>query len=65
MLGSCYFFVSDLAHRLRHDKSGVTAIEYGLIAGAISVAIIATVLLIGTDLNNLFTTIQTDQKSAN
>ncbi|MBV8536305.1 MAG: Flp family type IVb pilin, partial [Alphaproteobacteria bacterium] len=46
------------------DKSGVTAIEYGLIAGAISVAIIATVLLIGTDLNNLFGTIQTDLANA-
>jgi pilus assembly protein Flp/PilA len=64
MLGSCYFFISDLGRRLRHDKSGVTAIEYGLIAGAISVAIIATVLLIGTDLNNLFGTIQTDLANA-
>ncbi|HTY69298.1 MAG TPA: Flp family type IVb pilin [Alphaproteobacteria bacterium] len=64
MLGSCYFFISDLARRLRHDKSGVTAIEYGLIAGAISVAIIATVILIGTDLNNLFTTIEGDLAKA-
>ena len=64
MLGSCYFMVSDFIARLRQDESGVTAIEYGLIAGAISVAIIATVLLIGTDLNNLFGTIQTDLANA-
>ena len=64
MLGACYFMVSDFIGRLRHDKSGVTAIEYGLIAGAISVAIIATVILIGTDLKTLFTTIQTDLANA-
>ncbi len=64
MLSSSYVMASNFVSRLRHDKSGVTAIEYGLIAGAISVAIIATVLLIGTDLNNLFGTIQTDLANA-
>jgi pilus assembly protein Flp/PilA len=32
------------------DDRGVTAIEYGLIAALIAVAIIATVTLVGTDL---------------
>ena len=32
------------------DDSGATAIEYGLIAALIAVAIIATVTLVGTDL---------------
>jgi len=36
------------------NRSGVTAIEYGLIAGAIAVAIIATVIALGGDINNLF-----------
>ncbi len=36
------------------DASGVTAIEYGLIAGAIAVAIIATVIALGGDISNLF-----------
>ena len=40
--------------RLLKDKSGVTAIEYGLIASLIAVAIVATVSLVGTDLNNTF-----------
>ncbi|HXQ52448.1 MAG TPA: Flp family type IVb pilin [Stellaceae bacterium] len=40
--------------RLRGDTSGVTAIEYGLIAGAIAVAIIATVIALGGDIKNLF-----------
>ena len=36
------------------DDSGVTAIEYGLIAGLIAVVIIAVITTIGTDLTNLF-----------
>jgi pilus assembly protein Flp/PilA len=36
---------------------GVTAIEYGLIAALISIAIITAVTLVGTDLAALFTTI--------
>ena len=35
-------------------QDGVTAIEYGLIAGLIAVAIIAAVTLIGTDLTETF-----------
>jgi pilus assembly protein Flp/PilA len=42
--------------RLRGETSGVTAIEYGLIAGAIAVAIIATVIALGGDVMNLFAT---------
>ena len=37
------------------DTSGATAIEYGLIAAGISVAIIATVNALGTQLQNTFT----------
>ncbi|MEW6453761.1 MAG: Flp family type IVb pilin [Pseudomonadota bacterium] len=40
------------------DASGATAIEYGLIAAGIAVAIIATVLGVGTKLNSTFTSIQ-------
>ena len=36
------------------DKSGATAIEYGLIAAGISVAIIAVVNGLGTSLNSKF-----------
>ena len=40
------------------EEDGVSAIEYGLLAGLISVAIITTVGLIGGNLNDVFTTIQ-------
>lgn len=36
------------------DRTGVTAIEYGLIVGAIAVAIIAVVFALGGDISNLF-----------
>ena len=40
------------------DDSGATAIEYGLIAACISVAIIAVVQGVGTKLNSTFTQVQ-------
>ncbi|MFP6731083.1 MAG: Flp family type IVb pilin, partial [Alphaproteobacteria bacterium] len=39
-----------------NDESGATAIEYGLIAAGIAVAIIAAVGLLGTSLEGMFTT---------
>jgi pilus assembly protein Flp/PilA len=44
------------------DESGATAIEYGLIAAGISVAIIAVVNGIGTKLNTKFTSISSQLK---
>ena len=44
------------------NESGATAIEYGLIAADISVAIIAVVNGLGTQLNNIFTSISTQLK---
>jgi pilus assembly protein Flp/PilA len=37
------------------SESGVTAIEYGLIASLIALAIIVAVTLVGTNLSGLFT----------
>jgi pilus assembly protein Flp/PilA len=44
------------------DESGATAIEYGLIAAGISVAIIVAVTSLGTSLNTTFTSVQTALK---
>jgi pilus assembly protein Flp/PilA len=44
------------------DQSGATAIEYGLIAAGISLAIIAIVNGLGTNLNTKFTDINTSLK---
>lgn len=40
--------------KLRKDENGATAIEYGLIAGLISVVIITAVTLVGSKLEGVF-----------
>lgn len=45
--------------KLIRDKSGATAIEYGLIAALVGVAIIGGVTLLGGGLNTLFTDVST------
>jgi pilus assembly protein Flp/PilA len=44
------------------DRSGATAIEYGLIAAGISVAIIVAVNTIGTNLNTTFSSVSSQLK---
>jgi len=51
--------------RFLKGESGATAIEYGLIAALIAVAIITTVGLIGDNLDTTFTTINTKLTGAN
>jgi pilus assembly protein Flp/PilA len=46
-----------LVRDVASDDSGVTAIEYGLIASLIAVVIVGAVTLIGTNLNTLFTAV--------
>jgi len=43
--------------RLGSDEAGATAIEYGLIAALIAVAIIAGATSVGTSLGTTFTTV--------
>ena len=50
--------MKNLFVRFAKDVSGATAIEYGLIAAGISVAIIATVAGLGSKLNTTFTSVQ-------
>jgi pilus assembly protein Flp/PilA len=44
--------------RFIRDDRGATAIEYALIAGGISIVIVALVTSIGTTLNNTFTSVK-------
>ncbi len=48
--------------RFLADENGATAIEYGLIAAGISLAIIAVVNGIGSNLNTKFSTINSSLK---
>jgi pilus assembly protein Flp/PilA len=51
-----------IVHCFVRDEAGATAIEYGLIAAGISIAIIAVVASLGTALNTTFTSVQTALK---
>ena len=48
--------------RFWRDETGATAIEYGLIAAGISLAIIAAVNGLGTNLSGMFTAINNSLK---
>jgi pilus assembly protein Flp/PilA len=48
--------------RFIRNEAGATAIEYGLIAAGIAVAIIAVVQGLGTNLNTTFGSVQTSIK---
>ena len=54
--------MKNLISRFVKDESGATAIEYGLIAAGISLAIIAVVNGLGTSLSTKFTSISTSLK---
>lgn len=45
--------------KLVSSKNGATAIEYGLIAGLVALAIVSIVTTTGTDLTTLFTNVNT------
>ena len=54
--------MQNLIARFMKEESGATAIEYGLIAAGISLAIIAAVNGLGTTLNTKFTSINSSLK---
>jgi pilus assembly protein Flp/PilA len=54
--------VKNILSKFWADESGATAIEYGLIAAGISLAIIAVVNGIGSNLNTKFNSINTSLK---
>jgi pilus assembly protein Flp/PilA len=51
--------MTNLLKRLVRDEAGATAIEYGLIAALIAVAIIAAATSVGTSLSGTFNTVAT------
>ncbi|MEP3046695.1 MAG: Flp family type IVb pilin [Roseibium sp.] len=50
--------MKSLISRFLKDESGATAIEYGLIAGLLSIVILGAVQATGTSLTGVFTAIQ-------
>jgi pilus assembly protein Flp/PilA len=54
--------MKQLLLRFYRDESGATAIEYGLIAAGISIAIIVAVNGLGSNLNTVFTSVNNSLK---
>jgi len=54
--------MSNFLSRFAKDESGATAIEYGLIAALIGVAIVTGAKAVGDNLGGLFNNIATDLK---
>jgi pilus assembly protein Flp/PilA len=57
--------MSKIFARFLKDESGATAIEYGLIAALISVALIAGATTLGTTLNDTFDSLSDKLSTAN
>jgi pilus assembly protein Flp/PilA len=49
-----------ITQKFLKDESGATAIEYGLIAALVAVAIVGALTALGTSLTGLFTKVNTD-----
>ena len=56
--------MTNLVKRFANDESGATAIEYGLIAAGISVAIITVVNTLGSQFKSTFTNISSQLATA-
>ena len=56
--------MSKFVSRFVKDESGATAIEYGLIAALIAVAIVTAVTAVGTNLNSIFSNVNTKLTAA-
>ncbi len=54
----------DILSRFMRDESGATAIEYGLIAAGIAVAIITVVALLGSNLSGTFSKVASAVQSS-
>ena len=50
----------NIAKKFLKDESGATAIEYGLIAALVAVAIVAALTSLGTGLTGMFTKVNSD-----
>ncbi len=57
-------YVRLFAQYISKDEKGATAIEYGLIAALVSVVMIATLILVGINLDKVFGEIQAQLGSA-
>ena len=51
--------LKSIYHKFLSDQAGATSIEYALIASGISIAIVVSVVEVGTAVNSLFVAVST------
>ena len=51
--------------RLKRDQAGTTAVEYGVIAMLIAVAVAGTMLALGNEVETQYNTVSTEYAAAN
>lgn len=56
--------IRSFINSLYHDENGATAIEYGLIAALVAVAIIGALTSLGTSLSGIFGDVSTELDNA-
>jgi pilus assembly protein Flp/PilA len=56
--------MKSLFNRFVNNESGATAIEYGLIAALVAVALIAGAKMVGTELDSTFVAVGTELQTA-
>jgi len=56
--------IPQVFQELKTDRRGVTALEYGLLAGLIAVALIGVLTTFGKDLQTLFTNVSANVVAA-
>lgn len=49
----------NLLQKFRRDEDGAAMVEYAVLLGLITAAVIATIVLIGTDVSGIFSAVQT------
>ena len=54
-----------VARRFLKDESGLSAVEYGLLAAGIAIGLYTVIAGIGTDLRGIYTNVGSDLTSAN
>ncbi|PWW24848.1 pilus assembly protein Flp/PilA [Geodermatophilus normandii] len=64
-LATLVTLVSLAKDRVQREEKGATAVEYGLLVGLIAVAIIATLILLGPELKELFQSVVGGLEKAN
>jgi len=62
MFKSSMIAVHSSLRQFAGDNRGATSIEYALIASGISIVIVATVVSLGSNLQNLYTSVATAMK---